>query len=374
MTTELETVQMDSGTLAVKELVNDVARIQMVMDAVMKREVHYGIIPGTQKPMLYKAGAEKLLTAFKLGALPSEETITDLSARGEIRYRVMCPVVHLPSGRIVGHGLGECSSAEEKFKWREAVCPEEWEETDPEERRVKFKKGRWDKAKRAYGPFQRVQQVRIRPDDVANTVLKMAKKRALVDGTLTVTCASDCFEQDLEDYPVELRTAIIQDRPEKEEARPKEPEVVKPQSWSAVMPAYIAKHKGKALDDPSIPLSTLQNTAKGIKNKHYTDETMRFKENDQKLVKAMEIEISRRQKREAQAPEDTEVEPGVHPRTVETVIIENVQYLEGHSDYAVSLLADIRKNFSITHEKELAPEHHDLYLEQLSDAVEVVKA
>jgi hypothetical protein len=34
---------------------------------------------------------------------------------------------------------------------------------------------------------------------VANTVLKMAKKRALVDGVLTATAASDAFDQDLED-------------------------------------------------------------------------------------------------------------------------------------------------------------------------------
>ena len=39
--------------------------------------------------------------------------------------------------------------------------------------------------------------------DVANTVLKMAKKRAMVDGILTVTGASDIFTQDIEELPKE---------------------------------------------------------------------------------------------------------------------------------------------------------------------------
>jgi len=45
--------------------------------------------------------------------------------------------------------------------------------------------------------------------DTYNTVLKMAKKRALVDATLTATAASDIFTQDLEDYtPPEVAEAI----------------------------------------------------------------------------------------------------------------------------------------------------------------------
>jgi len=45
--------------------------------------------------------------------------------------------------------------------------------------------------------------------DTYNTVLKMAKKRALVDATLTATAASDIFNQDLEDYtPPEVAEAV----------------------------------------------------------------------------------------------------------------------------------------------------------------------
>ncbi len=43
------------------------------------------------------------------------------------------------------------------------------------------------------------------PADNYNTVLKMAKKRALVDAVLTATAASDIFTQDLEDITREHR-------------------------------------------------------------------------------------------------------------------------------------------------------------------------
>src|SRR5690606_20296729 len=50
-----------------------------------------------------------------------------------------------------------------------------------------------------------VKQVRTDPADVANTVLKMAKKRAQIDMTLTALAASDIFTQDIEDLPEEMR-------------------------------------------------------------------------------------------------------------------------------------------------------------------------
>ena len=39
--------------------------IQQVMESVMLKDVHYGTIPGTPKPTLYKAGSEKILSTFR---------------------------------------------------------------------------------------------------------------------------------------------------------------------------------------------------------------------------------------------------------------------------------------------------------------------
>jgi hypothetical protein len=48
-------------------------------------------------------------------------------------------------------------------------------------------------------------QIRTEPADLANTILKMAKKRALIDAVLTATAASDIFTQDIEDLPPEYQ-------------------------------------------------------------------------------------------------------------------------------------------------------------------------
>lgn len=165
--------------------------MQDVMKNNMVEGTHYGKIPGTQAPSLYKPGAEKLMSIFRLVADPE---IEDLSRDGEAHYRVKVKI-YSASGALLGAGIGECSSQEEKYSWRRAVCPEEFEATSVERRREKFSK--------SYGKIEKTQQVRTNPRDVANTVLKMAKKRGLVDGILTVTAASDLFSQDIEDLPPE---------------------------------------------------------------------------------------------------------------------------------------------------------------------------
>lgn len=160
--------------------------IQKVIGEVMKEEVHYGHIPGTPQgsKTLYKAGAEILLSTFRIAVEPEVE---DLSADGEIAYRVHCRGVHMGTGMPVGTGIGEASTRETKYRWRAAVCKEEFDEAEPDRRRVKWKKG--DNG----GPPQRLLQVRMDEGDVANTVLKMAKKRGVTDLCLTALAASDIF-------------------------------------------------------------------------------------------------------------------------------------------------------------------------------------
>jgi len=177
--------------LTAAEMQMQVNTIQHVMEQVMIKDVHYGKIPGCKEPSLYKPGAEKIMVTFRLSADPE---ITDLSTNDQVRYQVKVRLIS-PSGVFVGAGIGECSSSEEKYKWRKAICKEEFEETPPERRREKWCKG-WDNK-----PNYKAQQIRTEPADLANTVLKMAKKRALVDAVLTATAASDCFTQDVEDLP-----------------------------------------------------------------------------------------------------------------------------------------------------------------------------
>jgi hypothetical protein len=169
------------------DLKGHVARIQDVMHSVMIKNTHYGVIPGTgkdAKPTLLKPGAEVLCMAFHIA--PSFNVL-DLGDRECRRYRVRCVGTHQGTARTLGEGVGECSSDEEKYKWRAARGRREYELADVDRRRIKF-----------YGDKE-VPQVRIEPADIANTVLKMASKRAHVAMVLNVLAASDMFTQDTED-------------------------------------------------------------------------------------------------------------------------------------------------------------------------------
>jgi hypothetical protein len=173
-----------------QQMIAQRAAIVECMSTVMRKDHDYGMIPGTGKPSLYKPGSEKILSMFNLAAHPQVE---DLSNPDCIRYRVTITVVHTPTGTFAGYGVGEASSAESKYQWRAAVCDEEWDETPDDRKRLKWKKGYQG------SPASSIRQIRADMEDVANTILKMAKKRAQIDAVLTTTAASDVFAQDVED-------------------------------------------------------------------------------------------------------------------------------------------------------------------------------
>ena len=194
MSNEVTIIQQEQRALTAGQMRDHVNRVQEVMKAVMIRETHYGVIPGSKKPSLFKPGAEVLCVTFRVA--PSYK-IEDLSNEDCARYRVTCVGTHQTSLTVLGEGVGECSSNEEKYKWRRAVCTDEFEATPISRRSIKYS---------VYnGKTQTTSQVRTEPADIANNVLKMAAKRAQVAMTLNITGASDCFTQDIEDLPEELR-------------------------------------------------------------------------------------------------------------------------------------------------------------------------
>lgn len=193
--TALATTERPTGLLA--ESVTHFAELVKLKSAIMKDRIDYGTIRGCgNKPALLKPGAEKVLHRFSVHTSPADTTIEDLSTAGEIRYRITIGG-RTPDGIVRGFGIGECSTREEKYAWRKAVSGAEFEDTSDSHRRIKY-----------YADGQG-QQVRSNPADQANTVLKMAKKRAMVDLALTSCAASQFFTQDVEDLPAELRGEII---------------------------------------------------------------------------------------------------------------------------------------------------------------------
>ena len=199
-----------SGRMAVADIISHVATVQEVMRAVMKPDVHYGKIPGTDKPTLYKAGAEVLCMVFRIAA---SYQVEDLSTPDTVRYRVTCTGTHQITGTVLGTGMGEASSGEEKYKWRKA-WDDEFDATPENLRRIKMGK-------------YKTKQVRTDPADLANTILKMANKRAKIAMTINVTACGDMFGQDLEDMDAALREHLT--RREGDDRQPDQPQA--PPIW-----------------------------------------------------------------------------------------------------------------------------------------------
>jgi hypothetical protein len=200
----IQAVEQPEYAMSVKGHIEQRNKIMEVMRQVMKQDVHYGTIPGTQKPTLLKPGAERLCMTFGISAgADNAHMVEDLSEDGAYRYRVTIPFYSRATGVFLGFGIGECSTNEEKYKWRSAVCDQEYLDTDETERRIKWKK---DRSGRAFA----VKQVRTNAADLANTALKIAKKRAFVDGPMSITGASEVFTQDVEDLPQEY---VMQETP-----------------------------------------------------------------------------------------------------------------------------------------------------------------
>ncbi len=164
-----------------------VRAIKELVQSVFVENVHFGVIPYTNdKKVLLQPGADQICALFRIAPRYHNE---DLSTAEEIRYRVTCQGVN-QAGEILGEGMGEASTGEEKYRWRRAVCDEEFEATPETKRRVQYKKSQ--------GGHYKVLQIMTNPADSANTILKMAAKRARVAMVLTVTGCSDDFSQDEE--------------------------------------------------------------------------------------------------------------------------------------------------------------------------------
>jgi hypothetical protein len=213
MPTTAITVHEHFGEMTVQHIVDRKRKIVEVMEAVMKDGEHYGKIPGCgDKPTLYKAGAEVLSTTF--GLSPSFE-IMEVGFPGNHReYRITCTLKHIATGAVLGEGVGTCSTMESKYRWRkgERKCPNCGKSAIIKGKAeygggwlcFPKKDGCGAKWKDGAKEIEAQESGRVENPDIAdvyNTVLKIAKKRALVDCTLTAVGASDLLAQDLEDLP-----------------------------------------------------------------------------------------------------------------------------------------------------------------------------
>ena len=166
---------------AVRQQVN---LIQTVMKEVMQEGQHFGVVPGCgNKPTLLKPGAEKLSMTFRLRPIMENgrDIVITPMENGHREITVYCHI-HNAQGMEMATGVGSCSTMEKKYRYRK---------------------------------INGVQEENPDIADTYNTVLKMAKKRAFVDGILSATAASDIFTQDIEDMPIAEQFAAKQEQPKR---------------------------------------------------------------------------------------------------------------------------------------------------------------
>ena len=138
----------------VEATMRKISQFQQVIQNTLHQNHDYGIIPGTDKPTLLKPGAEKILMMM---GLRSEFEIVDSTRdfeKGFFQYQVRCKLYR--GDILITEGLGAANTKERKYLKQD-------------------------------------------PFTIDNTVLKIAKKRALIDAVLLVASLSEVFTQDIED-------------------------------------------------------------------------------------------------------------------------------------------------------------------------------
>lgn len=189
------TLIQDMDVQAVSETLKKVRSLQSTLKGILVENYDYGKIPGCgEKPTLLKPGAEKILMA--MGITSTYELIEhteNFDNKGFFAYTVKC--ILLKNGAKITEGLGHANSKEKKwaleFVYEKDLPPG----TDKEILKKK-------KIETSKGTFYKY-EVEADANSKANTILKMAKKRAQIDAVLTVASLSEIFTQDFDDLPEE---------------------------------------------------------------------------------------------------------------------------------------------------------------------------
>lgn len=158
---ELPVVQVvPDFAITINEARDRIAALQRFVKEFMIPGQDFGIIPGCNKPSLLKPGAEKLTDIFGFSKLVTVLNRVEDWQQGFFSYEVKVTLTSKRTGLVEAEGIGSCNSKEKKY--------------------------------RSQDPFT-----------IINTILKMSKKRALVDSVLSATRTSGIFTQDIEDWESE---------------------------------------------------------------------------------------------------------------------------------------------------------------------------
>lgn len=211
---------------AVEQLKQHRALLMEYVKSQLRDEVDYGVVPGTDKPTLYKPGGEKLRALF---SLQTETVMADkeIDRPGNFAMFTYRTSIRDKYGNLLATCEGSCNSQEKKYRERKV-----WE---------------WVTMRRQDGSTYRdrvLKGTEATPVcDVLNTLQKMAQKRAFVGAIILATGASDFFNQDIDD-PEDAETLGVTPKPEPVKARVNIPRATAAASQHQAAPQPAAQTQG----------------------------------------------------------------------------------------------------------------------------------
>jgi hypothetical protein len=161
---------------------------------ILKLNIDYGLLEGSDKPALLKPGAEKIKKAFGLQVekMDCVKEIFDVD-KNYIDYTYKC-IIASKTGLKLGICDGNANSKEDKFRY--IFKPSEKVPLKKDLVQMKLEgKGKWKKCSDKWVWFERGEN----PDIIylKNSIQKIAQKRAFVGAILMATGASEFFTQDI---------------------------------------------------------------------------------------------------------------------------------------------------------------------------------
>ncbi|NLK96707.1 hypothetical protein [Defluviitalea saccharophila] len=148
-----------SFAISLEEVENRIHVLEEFIKKYMIKGEDYGEIPGISKPTLLKPGAEKLCDVYGFAKMVEVKNRVEDWEKGFFHYEVEVTLINKRNNLIEAQGVGSCNSKERKYRYQD-------------------------------------------PYTIVNTILKMAKKRALIDAVLSATRSSGIFTQDVEDMDI----------------------------------------------------------------------------------------------------------------------------------------------------------------------------
>jgi hypothetical protein len=210
---------LNDSEWSVQQVLQQRKKVMELMTSAMKENVHFGKIPGADKPTLLQPGAQMLASTFRLGDRELEFVDRELpNNHREFMFRK--EFYSISSGQVLTEARGMCSTMESNYRYTPV---KKGEEVGP------VPKAYWDAPKEpaeirrnilieTYGPEGKLGPKKTETGwvimrfigtgdreenpDIANeynTVLSMADKRCYVRGVIKALGVGDLFTHDLED-------------------------------------------------------------------------------------------------------------------------------------------------------------------------------